>query len=282
MVSADDCAAPPDVRPDDERMDWTSCGAEKLLKEALLSSQFTLWYQPKVDLRTGELSGVEALLRWRHPVFGNIPPSEFIPVAESCGMIVSIGEWALHCACRQAAAWRDEGRPEIAVSVNLSPYQLLHERFVETVRRSLAHSGLPPQLLELEITESRPAAGAAAGNALKELDRLGVRISIDDFGTGYSSLVYLKRFPVRSLKIDRTFISECTVNCIDARIVKSIIDMAHRLQLRVVAEGVETQEQLQFLRENDCDEAQGFLFMEPVPPEELADRTASLVCHGIT
>ncbi|WP_309123178.1 EAL domain-containing protein [Paenibacillus sp.] len=239
------------------------------LRTAVGDGQLKVYYQPRVDIRTGDVVGAEALLRWSHPTLGSISPAAFIPIAEESGLILPIGEWTLRQACAQAAAWRTAGFDRLVVSVNLSPRQFAQGDVVDTVWSILRETGLPPQQLELEITESMTMDVESAIAILNRLKRLGVRISVDDFGTGYSSLSYLKRFPLHTLKIDKSFIRECTKDENDATIVRTIISMAHNLNLRVVAEGVETKEQLIFLQRQLCDEAQGYLFQRPVSAEEL-------------
>ncbi|TLS52109.1 EAL domain-containing protein [Paenibacillus antri] len=246
------------------------------LRTAVGDGQLKVYYQPRVDIRTGDVVGAEALLRWSHPTLGSISPAAFIPIAEETGLILPIGEWTLRQACAQAAAWRTAGFDRLVVSVNLSPRQFAQGDVVDTVWSILRETELPPQQLELEITESITMDVESAIATLNRLKRLGVRISVDDFGTGYSSLSYLKRFPLHTLKIDKTFIRECTKDENDATIVRTIIAMAHNLNLRVVAEGVETKEQLVFLQRHLCDEAQGFLFQRPVPPEELVEQLEEL------
>jgi PAS domain S-box-containing protein len=246
-----------------------AAGIESALRSAVEAGQLRLEYQARVDIRTGEVVGAEALLRWDHPELGAVPPSTFIPIAEESGLILGLGEWALREACAQAARWRAAGRERLVVSVNLSPRQFVEGDIANTVQAALSESGLPPSQLELEITEGMTLDVESAVVILRSLRQLGVQISVDDFGTGYCSLAYLKRLPLHTLKIDKTFIRDCTSDENDATIVKTIVSMAHHLNLRVVAEGVETKEQLAFLQRNLCDEAQGFLFQRPSPPEEL-------------
>ncbi|HZG88333.1 sensor domain-containing protein [Paenibacillus sp.] len=242
---------------------------EMALRQAIDNNELHLCYQPKVELRTGRAVGVEALLRWNHPELGLIPPGEFIPIAEQSSLIVSIGEWVLRTACAQNAAWIRAGHGPFVVSVNLSPRQFEQKHLVRTVKKALESSELPPQYLELEITESMMMDVDNAIVTLMELKALGVRISMDDFGKGYSSLNYLKRFPLHTLKIDQAFVRDCTRDDHDATIVKSIISLAHHMRLTVVAEGVETADQLSFLQGLACDEAQGYLFQRPVTAEAL-------------
>jgi EAL domain-containing protein (putative c-di-GMP-specific phosphodiesterase class I) len=213
---------------------------------------------------------VEALVRWRHPDLGTIPPEEFIPLAEDTGLITSIGEWVLRTACAQHRAWQAAGLLPIRIAVNLSARQLRQPNLVERIRHALTDTGQSAQLLELELTESMLMTHAeTAIKTLGELDAMGVSLSIDDFGTGYSSLSYLNRLPIRTLKIDRSFICNMTHNPKDATIVAAITSLGHSLQLNVVAEGVETNAQLQFLQSIRCDEMQGYVFSKPLPAEDL-------------
>ncbi|HYD97004.1 MAG TPA: EAL domain-containing protein [Noviherbaspirillum sp.] len=241
------------------------------LRHAIANNEFVLHYQPKVDLASGRVVGAEALIRWCSPARGLVPPAAFIPLAEESGMIIAIGEWVLRTACAQNVAWQQCGYPAIPVSVNLSPRQLARADVVELVAAALRESGLAPHCLELEITESVVMRDVDQSLAtLRKLKELGVKASIDDFGTGYSSLNYLKRFPVDTLKIDRSFVSDVATDQDDAAIVKAVISLAHILNLRVVAEGVEAEEQRLFLLENGCDEVQGYLFGKPVPFDAFA------------
>jgi diguanylate cyclase (GGDEF)-like protein len=250
---------------------------ETELRGALENNQIELHYQPKVDVRTGRIVGTEALARWRHPERGMIMPSEFIPFAEETGLIVALGRWVLHEACAQNRAWQSRGICDLSVAVNISGVQFQQRNFVETVAYALAKSGLAPRYLELEITESVLMQNPAeAIGMLAQLARMGVSLSIDDFGTGYSSLNYLKRFPIHKLKIDQSFIRDISIDSDDAAIVHAIIALAHSLRLRVVAEGVEKQEQLNFLRVIGNDEYQGFLHSKPLPARELERYLASL------
>ncbi|HVL74985.1 MAG TPA: EAL domain-containing protein [Noviherbaspirillum sp.] len=243
------------------------------LRHALVQQQFRLHYQPRIDLASGALVGAEALIRWLHPSRGMVPPAQFIPVAEDSGMILAIGEWVLRTACAQNKAWQEAGMAPIPVSVNLSPRQLAHEHFVDLVADALAASGLEARYLELEITETLVMRDVEQSRSVFErLKELGVGISIDDFGTGYSSLNYLKRFPVDTLKIDRSFIRDVAVDSDDAGIAMAVISLGRVLQLQVLAEGVETEAQRQFLLENGCHHAQGYLFAHPLEPDEFAAR----------
>ena len=243
---------------------------ENDLRRALALNQMEVHYQPKSEVQTGRVSSVEALLRWRHPTRGLVSPTEFVPLAEECGLILSIGEWVLRESCKQARAWQRAGMPFIRIAVNVSPIQFRQSNFLQAVHAALLEFDLEPQYLEIELTEST-VMGNAEGSIeiLEQLSRMGVVVSIDDFGTGYSSMSYLRKFPIDKLKIDRSFISELTTNPADASIVKAIISLAHSLRLKVVAEGVETAEQLQCLRELGCDQYQGFLASAAVNAQEI-------------
>ncbi|MDB6090588.1 MAG: diguanylate cyclase [Gammaproteobacteria bacterium] len=240
------------------------------LRRALDRQQFVLCYQPRIALDGGRIVGTEALLRWRIPQRGTITPQRFIALAEETGLIVPIGKWVLQTACAQNKAWQDEGLPPIVVSVNVSARQFRQESIVQTVAAVLRETGLEARYLELELTESMVMHDAPQLVAmLDELKQLGVQIAVDDFGTGYSSLSYLKRFPVDRLKIDRSFVEDIASDADDATIVRTIIALGHNLGLKVVAEGVESDEQLRFLRSNLCDEAQGFLISRPVSHRQM-------------
>lgn len=243
---------------------------ERDLRQALARGEFLLHYQPQVNLASGAIIGAEALVRWRQPERGLVSPGEFIPLAEEAGLIVPLGEWVLREACRQARAWRDAGLPEIGMSVNLSARQFRAPGLVQTILGVLAETGLEARLLEMEITESmvmHDPEGAIA--VLGELQQQGISFAMDDFGTGYSSLNYLKRFPIHKLKIDQSFVRHITTDPDDAAITNAVIELAHGLKLKVIAEGVETEEQRAFLRAHRCDEMQGYLFSRPVPAEEM-------------
>lgn len=243
---------------------------ENNLRSALEKQQFFLMYQPEIDARTGEITCWEALLRWRNPDLGLVPPDTFIPVAESSGMMLPIGEWVLRTACAEAKQWQKSGTMAVPVAVNVSAVQFRQENFCAAVRAALQESGLSPEFLELELTESLLlSTGERTLQVLHELKAMGVRLAIDDFGTGYSSLSYLKQFPVNKLKVDRSFIHELGANSDDAAITAAIINMARCLNLTVTAEGVESESQLSILREYKCDEVQGYLFSEPVAAEEI-------------
>jgi EAL domain-containing protein (putative c-di-GMP-specific phosphodiesterase class I) len=243
---------------------------QSYLRRALERNELFLQYQPKLDLRTRQVTGVEALMRWRHPVLGLVSPAQFIPLAEDIGLIEQFGRWALEVACRDACRWRDEGHP-VQVSVNLSPRQLNRPQLATEVAQVLVDAKLDASLLELEITESgvmhNPNRAAAL---LQELRQLGVSLAIDDFGTGYSSLSYLQRFPLSVLKIDRSFIKDLPGDEDAASLTAGIIGLAHRLRMKVVAEGVETVEQLAYLRSNACDEIQGYYLSKPIAAEDIS------------
>ncbi|SEJ22855.1 sensor domain-containing protein [Paraburkholderia diazotrophica] len=245
---------------------------ERRLRRALRDNEFLLHYQPQVDIETGQVVGMEALVRWRDPEVGLIPPSQFIPVAEESGLIGPLSEWVLREACRQNKAWQDEGLPPARVSVNLSARQFQQRDIAKLVTQVLAETGLEPQYLELELTESTIMRNAEeAVTMLTELHALGIGLAIDDFGTGYSSLSYLKRFPVDRLKIDRSFVSDIGESSDDETITSAIIALAHSLNLQVIAEGVETSTQLDFLKERACDEMQGYFFAKPLPHDAIPD-----------
>jgi diguanylate cyclase (GGDEF)-like protein len=243
---------------------------ENDLRRALERHEFELHYQPKVELADGSVVGMEALVRWRHPRKGLVSPDQFIPLAEESGLIVPIGRWVIEEACRQNKAWQDSGMPHLRVAVNISGLQFRQKDLLESIGYALGSSGLAPECLEVEITESVVMQNASdAIVTLERLSAMGVHVSIDDFGTGYSSLSYLKRFPIDKLKIDRSFIRDVSSDMEDAAIVRATIGLAHNLRLRVVAEGVETAEQLEFLRALGCDEYQGYYKSKPVAPAEF-------------
>ncbi len=242
---------------------------ESGLRTALAQREFELHYQPKVDIATGRIESAEALIRWRHPKRGLIPPGGFIPLAEETGFIVQLGEWVLYEACRQARAWQDEGL-HLRMAVNLSARQFRQDSLIETVRGALTAARLEPRYLELELTESAVMQDAESSvQIMRRLSDAGLRISVDDFGTGYSSLSYLRRLPLDKLKIDRSFIREIVTSRDDAEIVRAIVTLAHSLHLKVIAEGVETAEQLTFLRALGCDQYQGFYCSPPLPPAQF-------------
>lgn len=243
---------------------------ESDLRRAVQMGQFTLHYQPQIDNHSGKLVGIEALIRWRHPERGLVPPGKFIPIAEDCGLIGAMGEWVLKTACAQNRKWQEMGMPKVPVAVNISAMQFLQKDFKETVARVLHDSGLESGYLELELTESITVKEIdKTVHLLNELKMMGVLVSIDDFGTGYSSLSYLKRFPIDKLKIDQSFVRDIGTDADDAAIVQTIISMGHGLRLKVIAEGVETAEQLAFLKERGCDEIQGYYFSKPLTVEDF-------------
>ncbi|MDQ2068876.1 bifunctional diguanylate cyclase/phosphodiesterase [Natronospira bacteriovora] len=250
---------------------WERLSLENQLRRAIQRNEFVLYYQPQVSLETGEIVGVEALVRWRHE--GRlISPAVFIPVAEQTGMIIEIGDWVLHEACQQMRSWMDEGLASLPISVNLSALQFRRRDIRSHIQEALTATGLPPDLLELELTESTVMEEVEESvRMLGQLSRLGVGLCIDDFGTGYSSLSYLKRFPIDKLKIDQSFVSDIPDDSDDAAITGAVIDLGHNLNLRICAEGVETREQLHFLRDRGCQEMQGFLFSRPIPASAMAD-----------
>ncbi|MBB5368110.1 MULTISPECIES: EAL domain-containing protein [unclassified Janthinobacterium] len=249
---------------------------ELALRHALEHQQFILYYQPKVDLRTGRISGVEALLRWRRPGYGLVAPAEFVPVLEDTGLIVRVGAWVIQAACRQIAQWRDSEVGPVHVAVNVSSRQFAEGDLEGEVTRALALHQVPAELLELELTETALMSNAERTIVvLGKLKKIGVKVTIDDFGTGYSSLAYLQRFPIDKLKIDIAFVRNITNNPNDAAIALAIISMAHSLKLSVVAEGVESRPQLEYLRRNRCDEIQGFYFSRALPALELGQMIAA-------
>ena len=243
---------------------------ENHLRKALERDEFILYYQPQFDILTEEIIGVEALIRWKHQELGMVSPADFIPLAEETGLIIQIDEWVMRTACVQLRRWQGDGLPDITVSVNLSGQHFIRENLLETVAGIIKETGLDPRFLELELTEGVVMKNAKETvSTLRALKEMGLHIAIDDFGTGYSSLSYLKRFPIDTLKIDRSFVQEITTDSDSAAITNAIIAMAHSLKLRVLAEGVETEEQLAFLRDHGCHALQGFLFSKPLPYDEL-------------
>jgi len=241
------------------------------LRLALQNKEFVLHYQSKHDLQTLRIIGSEALIRWQHPTLGLVPPNRFIPLAEEMGLMVPIGNWLINQVCGQIRKWSDMGLRH-RVSINLSAVQFQSERIVHDVRNALEQTGIDPSLLELEITESMAMNIDEAMHTLIQLNNLGVRLSIDDFGTGYSSLNYLNRLPIHQLKIDRSFIQDINLKPENEAIVSAIVSLAENFHLRVVAEGVETEEQLRILKKYRCHEVQGFLFQKPLPLEEFEKR----------
>ncbi len=245
---------------------------ENGLRHALVNNEFILEYQPKLDLKTNLLIGIEALVRWQHPAGGIILPNEFIPIAEDTGLIIPLGEWVLKTACAQNKAWQDEGFSPLCISVNLSARQCKEKDLFKTIKEILDETGLEPQFLELELTESLAMSNPLEFiKLLTQFKELGIKMSIDDFGTGYSSLNYLRQFPVNCLKIDQSFISELETKNDDLSIVKAIVSLGHSLSMKVIAEGVETKEQLLKLQENNCDEIQGFYLSRPISPKKFAE-----------
>ncbi len=249
---------------------------ENELRKALERNEYVVYYQPKVSIQSGTIAGLEALVRWISPERGLISPGNFIPSAEETGLIVQIGEFVLREACTQSVTWQSKGLPPIPISVNLSTRQLLQSNLVSTVEKIIIDSGINPELLELEITESMSMDIERSLEILMKLKGLGVRISVDDFGTGYSSLSYLRQLPIDRVKIDQSFIKDMNVNPSNEAIVSTIINMGHNLNLAVTAEGVETKEQVIHLQKHDCDEIQGFYFSKPVPPD-VFERTYSAI-----
>jgi len=251
---------------------------EASLRRALERDEFTLHYQPKISLRTGAIVGAEALIRWMHPVRGMVPPAQFIPIAEDCGLILPIGKWVLRQACEHARTWVDKGYPAIGIAVNVSGAELKDDDFLQDLFAILKLTRLDPGLLELELTESVLMRRVdSTVTILRTLRERGVQIAVDDFGTGYSSLSYLRIFPLDVLKIDQSFVRQIAVNGSEAAIVTAVISMARSLNLKVVAEGVEAREELEFLRAHQCDEAQGYYFSRPIP----VDRFMGLLRNGL-
>jgi EAL domain-containing protein (putative c-di-GMP-specific phosphodiesterase class I) len=254
---------------------------ESSLRLALDKKELFLVYQPQMDIGTGRITGLEALLRWQHPELGLVPPDKFIRIAENSGLIMSIGEWVLRTACSQARKWQEEGLPAVPVAVNVSAVQFRQGGFRELIRRVLHETGLAPQYLELELTESLLLSNADVRFlVLQELKAMGLKLAIDDFGTGYSSFSYLKHFPVSKLKIDRSFVRDVAVNPDDAAITSAIISMAKSLNLKVIAEGVENEAQMSFLRAHHCDEIQGYYFSKPLSADEVVDKLRGIVGQG--
>jgi diguanylate cyclase (GGDEF)-like protein len=248
------------------------------LRRAIGRGELELQYQPKICLQTGRLSGAEALIRWRSPTYGAVPPEDFIPLAEECGLIRPLGEWVFDEACGQISRWRERNEVDVAVAVNVSAAQLCGQQSIDTILETLARHQVPPQLLEIEMTESAAIREVPAAGGLRTLAGLGVKLTVDDFGTGYSNLDLLRRLPVSTIKIDRSFIHGIE-NARDGAIVHAIIEMAHALDLRVVAEGVETQQQLVKLRLATCDDIQGYLIARPLSPQAFALWVAERLLH---
>ncbi|MFD0824980.1 EAL domain-containing protein [Neobacillus sp. M.A.Huq-85] len=249
---------------------------ETELRNAIERKEFRLYYQPKLDLITGKLKGVEALIRWEHPAKGLVSPADFIPLAEETGLNIPIGEWVLHTACLQNKVWQEAGLSPFMMSVNISARQLYQSNFVDCLRHILIETNLSPEYLELEITESVVLDTSYSLQIIRELKRMGVQITLDDFGTGYNSLHYLTEYPIDSIKIDRSFTFNCTMDSNDAMVVKMIISLAHKLQIEVIAEGIETKDQLIFLQQHFCHQGQGYLFSKPLPPEILIQQLAQI------
>ena len=271
--------------PDLNRRTREMMNLESELRRALEREEFVMHYQPKVSLTDARITGLEALLRWQHPERGLVAPGDFMPLLEETGLIVQAGHWILCCVCRQLNEWQAAGVPVVPIAVNLSPRQFLALDLAESIGHALAEYGTAAALVEVEVTESSVMADTDAVVAtLERLQAMGLMIAIDDFGTGYSSLTCLKRFPIRALKIDRSFIRDIIVDRDDDAIARAVISMAHSLQLGVIAEGVETQAQLARLAQYGCDEAQGYLFSKPLPAQvcgELLSRGLTLKLEGI-
>jgi diguanylate cyclase (GGDEF)-like protein/PAS domain S-box-containing protein len=254
---------------------------ENNLRQASERKELSLAYQPQMDMVTGNLTGMEALMRWQRPDMGFVPPDKFIRVAENSGLIMSLGEWALRIACGQACKWQDQGFPAVPIAVNVSAVQFRHEHFLDLIQMVLQETRLAPKYLELELTESLLLAnGDVTISVLRQLKEMGIKLAIDDFGTGYSSLSYLRQFPVSKLKIDRSFVQHVAENPDDAAIAAAIISMAKSLNLKVIAEGVETEEQMAFLRAHRCDEIQGYYFSKPLTTEQLTEMLRNMLRAG--
>lgn len=255
------------------------------LYKALNRDEFLLHYQPQVDLNTGQIVAMEALIRWQHPELGLVNPNQFIPLAEETGLIEPIGEWVLQTACTQNRAWQVAGLPPMRIAVNLSARQFQQQNLAKTIARILAVTGLEPGCLEVEITESIAMQNIDFTiSVLQELQEMGIQIAMDDFGIGYSSLATLRRFPLHTLKVDREFVNEVTTDSKDAAIIESVVALGHGLELKVIAEGVETAEQLNFLRLVQCDGMQGYFFSRPLPVEAAAqciEQAASRTAQNI-
>jgi EAL domain-containing protein (putative c-di-GMP-specific phosphodiesterase class I) len=244
---------------------------ESSLRRALKEGEFLLHYQPQMDIASGAMTGTEALIRWQDPKLGLVYPEQFVAIAEQSGLIVPIGRWVLREACRQVQVWLNAGLCAVPVAVNISAVEFRHKDFVDGVAQILKETGLPPRYLELELTESVLMHDAkSSASVLESLKAMGVHLAIDDFGTGYSSLSYLKRFPIDTMKIDQSFVRDIVTDADDATIVSAMIGMGNNLKQRVIAEGVETAEQLTLLRTRQCAEGQGFLFSHPLSGEEFA------------
>jgi len=245
---------------------------ETELEQAIKNNDLILHYQPQIDLHINQIVGLEALIRWNHPELGLIPPGDFIPLAEEMGLMVNLGEWVLYNGCRQMKKWHDQGLTSLKISINLSPQEFLKQGLVDKVKQVLQETGLAPHGLELEITESMTMDVVRATSVLQELNDLGIQIAIDDFGTGFSSLNYLKNFPIHRLKIDRSFVRDMMNGPKDTKIVDTIISMAHALDLKVIAEGVETEEQHHFLQGLTCNEIQGYYYSQPLTAAAIEEK----------
>ncbi|PCI58580.1 MAG: hypothetical protein COB34_04975 [Methylophilaceae bacterium] len=247
-----------------------------LLHKAIDQDELTLHYQPKVDLITNEIVGLEALIRWNNPTLGHVSPAQFIPVAEDAGLIISIGEWVLRTACEQLATWQKYGISRLLMSVNISARQFQQDDLVETIKSILIETGLKAECLELELTESLLMTNAnQAINKLHEIKAMGIQLSIDDFGTGYSNLSYLDKLPIDTLKIDKAFIDSITLNTEKTPIVNTIINLAKNMNMKVVAEGVELAEQVYYLKNQKCDEIQGYYFSRPLAAPAIKEMLMS-------
>ena len=252
------------------RMAFERLTLETRLHKGLENDEFRLYYQPQLDIKTGQIIGVEALIRWQQPEMGLVSPLEFIPMAEETGLIVPIGEWVIRTACEQNKAWQIAGYPPVRMAINLSSRQLKQKELIEVVTGTLKETGLDPDWFEMELTETCIMQSQDDPLAmLNHLKSIGIRLSIDDFGIGYSSLSHLKRFPVNTLKIDRSFVKDIPEDTETAAIIRAMIAMAKGLNMKIIAEGVQTEEQLKFLQEQECDWMQGYLFSPPVPGDEM-------------
>ena len=252
---------------------------EAALRDAVEQQAFELYYQPKIDLADGSVCGLEALLRWPRPGLPNVSPAVFVPILENLGLITQVGKWVITSVCKQIADWQTAGEKPFRVAVNVSGQQIIEGDLIASIQQVLVDHQIDPHWLEIELTESSLMENTSHTIAsLKTLQQMGIKVSIDDFGTGYSSLAYLRRFPIDKLKIDIAFIREVTSNPQDAAIAKTIIELAHSLDLQVIAEGVETVEQLAFLTANGCDQVQGYLFSRPLPISELDELLRERIC----
>jgi EAL domain-containing protein (putative c-di-GMP-specific phosphodiesterase class I) len=259
---------------------------ENKLRKVLRKDELRVYYQPQIELSNGKLIGMEALVRWQNPEWGLVSPAKFVPIAEETGLIIDIGEWVLRTACKQNKAWQRAGHPPTRVSVNLSSRQFQIPNLLEVIKDALDESELEPKYLELELTESVLLEDSidkknSIFSTLSELQTMGVKIAIDDFGTGYSSLSYLKRFPVNTLKIDRSFVKDICTNNDDAAITSAIIAMAHSLRLSIVAEGVEDADQLAFLKKRECEVIQGYYFSRPLSASDMTKKFETIGTQAI-